>query len=169
MYVALVLILCVCQAIAVRPPGLKCYPSNAPLAPVTISDCLSVIEWINEGDKADAPINFSRDKQRGFKVPHNWLNDSCVVVIDVEDGRDMTMTMAQIAFAAAKIMAYCFGRHGLPDLGGRDNAGPELQMMVILAGLKRRSPSNLGDPLPNMPLQLGSQWNNTLSEQHDTA
>ncbi|KAL8627508.1 hypothetical protein Q9189_006798 [Teloschistes chrysophthalmus] len=166
-YVFIVLVLYLFQAIAVPPPGLRCYPPTAPLKPVDTSDCLSVIEMIREGDKTHAPINFSRDKQRGFKVPHNWLIDSCVVVIDLEDGQDAVMTMTDIAFAAAKIMAYCFGRKGLPDLGGRDNTGPDLGMMVILAGLRRHY-SEPDSPFPRVPLRLGSQKNSSLSQQPET-
>ncbi|KAL9582473.1 MAG: hypothetical protein Q9212_003281 [Teloschistes hypoglaucus] len=163
----ILLVLYIFQAIAVSPPGLKCYPPSAPLKPADIPDCQSVIDWIGEGDKTHAPINFSRDKQRGFKVPHNWQNDSCVVVIDVEDGQDAVMTMSEIAFAAAKIMAYCFGRRHLPDLGGRDNTGPNLGMMVILAGLRRRYPET-DSPILNAPLQLPSQRNSSLSQQPET-
>ncbi|KAL8724023.1 MAG: hypothetical protein Q9181_007021 [Wetmoreana brouardii] len=157
-------ILYLLRAVAAVP---QCYPPNTPLKPVDMADCASLIDTIFEGDKTDAPMDFSRDPRRGFEVPHHWRNDTCVIVIDLIDGVDITMKLAEIAFSAAKIGAFCIGQHGKHRLGGRELAGPDLKMLVIMAGLKKAR--ELAVPSSDPPLRLNRQGNSSLNSEQETS
>lgn len=164
MLVIIFLFLCYLRAIVGLP---RCYPYSSPLKPAALEDCLSLIDMVHEGDKVHAPMVFSHDPKRGYKVPHHWSNNTCVLIIDLLDGIDATMKLSEIAFTAATIIALCVGRPGQPHLGGRDLAGPSQKMDVILAGMKKYQepePSSL-----NSSLQLGGRGNSSLSNMDQTA
>ncbi|KAL8704540.1 MAG: hypothetical protein Q9201_002314 [Fulgogasparrea decipioides] len=140
---------------------------DAPLKPVELADCASLITMILDGDKKDAPMDFSRDPRRGFGVPHHWRNSTCVIVIDLTDGVDSTMKLSEIAFTAAKIAAFCMSSHDKPHLGGRELAGPDLTMLVIMAGLKKAQELAILSSDP--PLRLDWQGNSSLSSEQETS
>ena len=81
---------------------------------------------------------YSRDPKRGFKVPHSWSSDSCVLIIDTIGDIDQTLRLTDIAFTATLIEALCIGRPDRPDLGGRGTAGPDDKLSVILGGLPKK-------------------------------
>ncbi|KAI4289815.1 MAG: hypothetical protein L6R35_000922 [Caloplaca aegaea] len=112
---------------------------------------------IGEGDKSSAPMRFSRNADRGFKVPHHWVSSSCVVIIDLVEGKDDTMKLSEIAFTAALISSLCVGRPGLPDLGGSDLAGPRMSMKVVVAGRQKKLS------------EFARQGNSSLSNGHGTS
>lgn len=126
-----------CHAVYGLP---RCYPSDAPLLPAVTKDCTSIVDMMLKGDKSHAPMHFSRKAGRGFKVPHRWAYGSCVVVIDLAEDAEDTMSMSTIANTALGIMHLCVDRPGLPSLGGREYTGPKDKMLVLLAGRTKRSP-----------------------------
>ncbi|KAI4173440.1 MAG: hypothetical protein LQ343_002973 [Gyalolechia ehrenbergii] len=116
-----------------------------------------------EGDKTSAPMQFARDPHRGFQVPHQWVNQTCSVQIDLVTTDEDTMKLSELAFTAATIMHLCVGRIGHANLGGIEMAGPWQTMKVILGG-KKKVPSFLDLEL-NSTSQLGSQGNNSWEDQ----
>ncbi|KAL8989723.1 MAG: hypothetical protein Q9177_001451 [Variospora cf. flavescens] len=135
----------------------RCYARNVPLLRPTPRDCASIIDMIGEGDKSSAPMHFSRNADRGFKVPHHWVSSSCVVIIDLVEGKDDTMKLSEIAFTATLISSLCVGRPGLPDLGGSDLAGPRMSMKVVVAGRQKKL------------TEFARQGNSSVSNGHGTS
>lgn len=122
---------------------------------------------ISEGDKASAPMTFSRDPKRGFQVPHHWLNDTCVVIIDLVKDQDDTMKLSEIAFTSALIMNLCIARPGHANLGGSELSGPALSMKVIVAGRQKAKEVEGSGGSPT--LEIGWQGNSSVSGVHETA
>ncbi|KAL8934524.1 MAG: hypothetical protein Q9216_005868 [Gyalolechia sp. 2 TL-2023] len=137
----------------------RCYPPSTPVRKPAFEDCASVIDMMLEGDKTSAPMHFARDPNRGFRVPHQWINETCGVQIDLVTTDEDTMKLSEIAFAAATIMHICVGRAGQANLGGIEMAGQWQTMKVILGG-KKTVPNFLDSELDS-PLQLGSQENSS--------
>lgn len=145
----------------------QCYPSIVPVVKPKLDDCVSVVDMIQEGDKSSAPMQFSRDSARGFRVPHYWVNNTCSVKIDLVGRDEDTMKLSEIAFVAASILYLCIGRPGHPNLGGIDMAGPWLTMRVMVGGHKR-VPSYLDSEL-NLPTHPGVHSNESLTINDQTA
>lgn len=139
----------------------RCFRRDVPLHRPNPKDCQDLIKMITVGDKASAPINFSRNLGRGFKVPHHWVQDSCVVIIDLLEDKDEIMKLTEIAFAAQLVSAICIGRPGYPDLGGSELAGPRMGMKVAVAGRQKKVESTT--------LETGWQGNNSLSDRPETS
>lgn len=118
-----------------------------------LGDCVSVIDMMMEGDKTSAPMHFSHDPNQGFQVPHRWVNQTCLVQIDLVDKNEDTMKLSEIAFTAVTIMELCVDQPGHPNLGGSGTAGRSRSMKVVVAGTTRIP--NLIDPDLNSTLQLG--------------
>ena len=153
------------STVQASPP--RCYPPDAPFNKPKFDDCASLIDLIVVGDKASAPMQFSRDPQRGFRVPHGWINDTCTIVIDLWNGKDDTMKLTEIAFTAATVMHFCIGRSGHPNLDGRGFAGPTMSMTVILGGKKLVKETI--DQQRNSIQQPGRQTNSSLTVDDQTS
>ncbi|KAL9053246.1 MAG: hypothetical protein Q9206_004005 [Seirophora lacunosa] len=134
----------------------RCYARDVPILRPLPKDCARIIDLMGVGDKSSAPINFSRSPGQGFKVPHHWVAGSCVVIIDLVDGKDDTMKLSEIAFTAALISSICVGRPGHLDMGGSDLAGPRMSMKVVVAGRRKNV------------LEIARQGNSSLSSEHET-
>ncbi|KAL9594985.1 MAG: hypothetical protein Q9219_006713 [cf. Caloplaca sp. 3 TL-2023] len=139
----------------------RCYPI-VPLIKPAPDDCASVVEMMLEGDKASAPMHFAKDPSQGFKVPHRWINGTCLVEINLVKVEEDTMKLSELAFAAATIMHLCTGRPSQINLGGSIMAGPDLDMRVLLSGSKPIRKSGYLES--KAALQLGGQSNLTTTQ-----
>lgn len=144
--------ICFCQAVCGMP---QCYPPDAPLLPAVTKDCTTIIDMMLAGDKSQAPMRFSRIAGQGYQVPHRWVYGSCVVLIDLVEVAEDTMSISTIANTALGIMHLCVGRAGTPGLGGREYTGPKDKMLVLLAGRTKRR--QVGGLKSDRLLQLGRE------------
>ena len=127
--------------------GIDCFhappPPNILYAPDGV-DCINAATQLIKGDKADAPMQFSRDTELGFSVPHSWKNGTCVILIDLDNPRsETTFPLSAIGMAALGIMIHCVD-NAVHALGGRSFAGPQNSMKVLLLGC----PKDPVDPPP---------------------
>ena len=108
-------------------------PPDDPLLRTTSEQCHGAMTQITRGDKINAPIYFSRDPSLGFRLPHAWAHDTCVIEIDaypVDEG-DIT-TMIDIAKAAITISMLCIEQW--PFLGGRQHVGEKEVINIFIYG-----------------------------------
>lgn len=133
-----------------------------------LQDCLDIAEYIMEGDKAHAPMHWSRQKHVGWTLPVMWdiWGKSCFVTVDMLPGYyedEVVFPPDAIARTVVDIINWCQTSPRMPKLGGRDVVGPEEKTVVILAG-------KIPEPGPKPPgfLEL-----TTLARQsnasHDTS
>lgn len=145
----------------------RCYPWGAPLLHPHAQDCANIVEMIAEGDKASAPMHFSRHPKRGYQVPHGWRLGTCTAVIDLVEDKDATMRLSEIAFSAALISNLCIGHPGQPNFGGSALAGPQLAMKVIVAGMKMVEETD--QTSRNSTLKLAGQQNSSVNSGGETS
>ncbi|KAL8801526.1 MAG: hypothetical protein Q9223_006977 [Gallowayella weberi] len=113
--------------------------SRARLVPAELNDCIFMSQLLLKGDKAHAPMHWSRDKRLGWKLPTMWdvWGSSCFVTMDMlpEYDDDMVVfAMDAVAHVVVDIINWCQTSEQLPHLGGREVVGPEAKTIVILAG-----------------------------------
>jgi len=112
-------------------------PASQPqLKPIIYKECRDIITKIPMGQKALAPLVFSRSATEGFKVPESWQYGSCVLTIDVE-GADVyeTSTFAAVTKRAFALMVQCVINE--PHLGGRSFVGDHDGLEVLVFGVER--------------------------------
>lgn len=92
-----------------------------------------------KGDKAHAPIHWSRHEGVGWRLPTMWdvWGKSCFITMDMlpeyqED--EVVFAPDRVAHVAVDIINHCQTSRILPRLGGREEVGPEGKAIVILAG-----------------------------------
>jgi len=146
------------------PQCLQQRPHLPHLNPPIMLDCLNVASFIIHGDKSSAPMTFSRNPSRGFRVPYSWdhLPGTCVVYIDMISNADEdTFPMTWIASKVADIVETCLMDHPMPGLGGRDLVGPKQRMRVFMGGRLEHHPRNQSNSgIPDSRISSAS-----LSEQ----
>lgn len=90
------------------------------------------------GEKALAPLSFSRDPGAGFTVPYTWHSGSCAIEIDVLREDDMERsTFAAIFKRAFDIAVNCVIQP--PHLGGKGLVG-EKEWLKVWMYSKESSP-----------------------------
>lgn len=145
------------------------YP-RPPLYPAEIDDCVFMAELILKGDKAHAPIHWSRQEGVGWKLPVIWdvWGKSCFISMDMlpqfkED--EVVFAPAKVAQVAVDIINVCQSSSELPGLGGREVVGPEQKAFVILAG---KVPETGPRPPGFRGLRMTPRLR-MLSQQHNTS
>lgn len=127
-----------------------CYvqpPFPQPRAPrVDLTECETVLELILIGDKTFAPMDFSGDATKGYKVPKVWGCDRCQVVlhalgVDPSTAED-TFTLALVAQMASDIIDTCI-RDELAQIGGDAKLGPKRIFQVVVAGVTKDEASGM--------------------------
>ncbi|MCJ1483394.1 hypothetical protein MMC06_003561 [Schaereria dolodes] len=112
------------------------------LSEIQGSDCLKAIEIMFHGDKANAPMLFSRT--RGFMIPHDWSFGTCVIAIDMRrpDGEE-TFPMSEIGSSVEAIVEECAADPNEKyRWGGRGFAGPENAVKVFVIGQDVKGPND---------------------------
>ena len=111
-------------------------------------DCIEVARLMISGDKAYAPMKFTRKENVGFQVPHVWaLKGSCYVGIDmVEEDDEETFSLAKMALNVAAIIHDCVDNPDSNALGGKQDCGPHLRISILVAG---KNPDDMG---PNITM-----------------
>ena len=99
-------------------------------------DCIEVARLMIKGDKAYAPMLFTRKEGIGFQVPHTWaLKGTCFISIDMmEEDDEETFTLAKMAVIVATIIHDCVDNPAFDRLGGQQKCGPHRRIMLIVAG-----------------------------------
>ncbi|KAL8657999.1 MAG: hypothetical protein Q9202_007639 [Teloschistes flavicans] len=127
-------------------------PHEVQLKPISYADCVGAARKIADGDKAGAPMHFSRDPSAGMGVPEWWAYGNCVVRIDVlKEGDEDTFNLFVVANAASLIAQKCSVR-GTPGLGGLAVIGPKKVVMIVIYG---RTPPPPPRPRPSILPQIG--------------
>ena len=92
------------------------------------------------GEKALAPITFSRNPDAGFKVPHSWSYGDCVVIIDVvQPGAEETTTFAAVFKRAFDLAVECVIKP--PHFGGKSRLGTSGMLDVVIIESSTRKSS----------------------------
>lgn len=122
---------------------IRCWIQPAPpatrLPKANVYDCYSALQAVLLGDKALAPMHFTEDARRGFKVPFAWGFDSCQIVINnVTPRAEDTFPMVLIAHLAAEITEACIYRTP-GNLGGDVKVGSHDQFEVLVSGTGSKS------------------------------
>ena len=100
-------------------------------------DCIEVAKLMIHGDKAYAPMVFSRKEGVGFKVPHEWAfkEGTCFISINtVEEDDEVVYSVAKMARTVATIIHDCLDNPAFDKLGGKGECGPEQKISVTVAG-----------------------------------
>ena len=119
-----------------------CYvqpPFPKPRAPrVELDECEEAKELILVGDKTFAPMDFSADETKGYKVPKVWGCGRCQVVLhalDVDPSiAEDTFTLALVAQVASDIIEICIRRKP-SQIGGNAKLGPKKIFEVVVSGV----------------------------------
>ncbi|KAI4086852.1 MAG: hypothetical protein LQ344_007215 [Seirophora lacunosa] len=120
---------CFTQAVFPRPK------LHTPL----LEDCLFLARFILEGDKAHAPMHWSRAKGVGWELPYMWdiRGRSCFITMDMMPGYyedEVVFPPDEVAKTAVSIINSCQVLPTMPRLGGRKLVGDEGKAIIILAG-----------------------------------
>lgn len=118
--------------------GINCYhqppmPSRR-LAKVGIHDCYVALQYLLRGEKTMAPIHFTEDDRKGFRIPHAWGHGSCQVIIqNLIPRAEETFSFALIAHLGAEVTEACvLDRPG--SVGGEVKVGDRNLFQIIVAG-----------------------------------
>lgn len=117
-----------------------CYEPAPPGQPEAVSTtyfvCTQAINTMTAHRILDAPVVFGHSVKVGHKLPdrfvHSGLYSSCIIDIDIADGRQDTMTWRDIVVAASMLRDECVAPP--PHLGGEGKAGPGRLMSVRMYG-----------------------------------
>ena len=95
------------------------------------------------GEKSLAPIVFGRSADVGYRVPHSWSHENCVVTIDVIDAGDKDVaTFATVFKRAFDISVECVIKP--PHLGGKARIGEnKLLELAVIESNPRMHPCKL--------------------------
>ena len=94
------------------------------------------------GEKALAPVSFSREPDAGFPVPSKWDHGDCIVEIDVlQEGEKEISTFAAIFKRAFNIAVDCVIKP--PNLGGHGLVGTNQRLGVVIRGPNPEVGSNV--------------------------
>lgn len=86
-----------------------------------------------------APMHFTEDERRGFKVPFAWGHDSCQIIINnLTPNAEDTFSIVLIAHLAAEITEACI-MSTPAKLGGDVKVGDQDLFEVIVAGTGLKS------------------------------
>ena len=115
-------------------------PSRPQLMPLTYVACKQAVLSIPLREKALAPITFSRNPDAGFRVPHSWSYEGCVVHIDmVEADAEETTTFAALFKRSFDIAVECVIKP--PHFGGKSKLGTtQMLEIAIIDSSIRKSP-----------------------------
>ncbi|KAI4098257.1 MAG: hypothetical protein LQ339_006516 [Xanthoria mediterranea] len=104
------------------------------LARVGIHDCYVALQYLLRGEKTMAPIHFTEDDRKGFRIPYAWGHGSCQVIIqNLIPRAEETFSFALIAHLGAEVTEACvMDRPG--SVGGEVKVGDRDLFQVIVAG-----------------------------------
>ncbi|MCJ1253405.1 hypothetical protein MMC24_001216 [Lignoscripta atroalba] len=109
-------------------------PPRNVLKRIDASDCYRASHLIVIGDKAHAPMQFSRTTS--FVVPHRWALGGCIIAVDMVDpDGDAILSLTEIAAHSIPLIQQCI--LNMPDdlkLGGRTAIGPNNEMHLFIIG-----------------------------------
>lgn len=89
------------------------------------------------GEKALAPVIFSRSKDAGFQVPESWTYGQCTIEIDmITEDIEETTTFAAIFKRAFDLTKECVIHP--PHLGGRSLLGNHGYLKIWIYGFGKR-------------------------------
>ena len=119
------------------------------MKPIHYPDCIKAAEKATFGDKAGAPMHFSRDPHSGMQLPELWAHGSCVVRIDMKQQEDQdTFSLFIVANAASLIAQKCSDfTPSSPGLGGLGLVGPKKVVTLFVYG---RRPPPAPRPRPSL-------------------
>ena len=135
---------------------LSCWKQNPPeepqLPPLTYIECKQAIRDIPMGDKALAPLSFSRDPGAGFTCPYTWDFGDCAIAVDVlQKGDTERSTFASIFKRAFDIAVECVIKP--PHFGGQGFVGENERLKVsVIAVHPAASSLSLVEPNVVVPV-----------------
>ncbi|KAL8818957.1 MAG: hypothetical protein Q9223_002521 [Gallowayella weberi] len=105
-----------------------------------VKDCYVALQYLLRGDKTMAPIQFTIDERRGFRVPFAWAHDTCQVIINnLTPTSEETFSFALIAHLGAEITESCIWENGGRAIGGDVRVGNKELFEVVVAGRQLRA------------------------------
>ena len=127
-------------------------PDKPRLGP-TLLNCYQAVAYIpTDTDKSKAPIMFSHDPSKGYKIPKTWVHGDCAIEIDLKEGVDGEVaTFDNVGNIALGLAVVCVEKTP-PHLGGLAQIGSEGALKVVVFrwgassrwGLSRNSTASLG-------------------------
>ncbi|KAL8822534.1 MAG: hypothetical protein Q9191_006734 [Dirinaria sp. TL-2023a] len=133
--------------------------------PTTFHACFPVVKFLAQHERIDLPLDFSRQPGAGYRVPAQWANGNCVVIIDVQSNDDVaTTSFNEIAHEAGVVLLGCVVQP--PHLGGSQWVGERQVMKVSVFGARRFAP---GTSAPSLLSAKFPAMNISDSESSDTA
>ncbi|MCJ1471464.1 hypothetical protein MMC13_000103 [Lambiella insularis] len=120
--------------------GIVCFDRTSPQAEgrekIETGDCNELPLIISQGDKVQAPMMFSRDREKGFKLPHALQHKSCMIGFDSTVGEDDIATLEDIAIALLEIIIECVANVDAYGFGGGQQVGERGHLSAIILGVK---------------------------------
>lgn len=100
-------------------------------------DCGPLVESMREGDKRFAEMHFSRDKTRGYKLPHTMHHRTCLIELRFtnEDGEEDDYKFRELSFLADAIVKECVIALGSLRAGGATFFGRRQKMTMMIRGV----------------------------------
>lgn len=135
------LILPLLNASTLTTPQNGCYEQRPPgepqRTPTTYTVCSQAIGHMTLGHALDTPTVFGRTVKVGQRLPEFFvqkgLYGSCVINLDIEDGREDTLTWREIIVSASNLRDYCVAIN--PHLGGEEKVGRRQLLNVQVYGI----------------------------------
>ncbi|KAL9118582.1 MAG: hypothetical protein Q9187_004869 [Circinaria calcarea] len=129
---------------------LQCFQSTPtnPLCRIIPSDCMRAVQILREGDKVDAPMEFSR--VTGYRVPHRLEVGTCKIIWDIiaEGNPSEITTLYEISARALELTSRCVIAPHSGRVGGRSTVGPNDLIWVGVIAVDR------SDEPPRRPSRL---------------
>ncbi|KAL8689003.1 MAG: hypothetical protein Q9224_004746 [Gallowayella concinna] len=111
-------------------------PEGIQLKPIHYGDCINAARKITFGDKAAAPMHFSKSPNVGMQVPESWFSGTCGVRIDVKRQEDEdTFPLIDVANAASLLAQRCSDfQQRSSGVGGLGYIGPKKVVAIVVFG-----------------------------------
>jgi len=137
------LFLCLLNATLIFSDG-GCFSLKEPDKPrlgPTLLNCFTAVSYIpSSTQKSKAPIMFSHDPSKGYKVPKTWVHGDCAIEIDLIKGVDGEVaTFDNLGNIALGLAIVCVEKTA-PHLGGLAQIGSQgsLEVVVVRWGASGR-------------------------------
>lgn len=118
-------------------------PGGPGLPAINWRDCGPLVTSMREGDKRFAEMHFSRDENRGFKLPHTMAFRTCVIrlTFTYDDGQEDDYKFRELSSIADAVIRECVIKLGSLGVGGATHFGRYNKMTIMVRGQQYEDPS----------------------------
>jgi len=161
-----------------------CWPRHPNLRRVSKSDCNPLVDSLKSLGKKGALIHFSKDENRGYKLPHRLRSGTCYIELNFIKAREVgpetedDATFDEVIDTVETVIRLCVERPDSGAVGGGYIFGKQERMSVFVEGRapttetkKNYLPTELPVTRPPRKAKVPQKFQSPprpLSQVHDT-